>query len=516
MSKAYGAANSENFSDADKEKRAEMSSQGQPLRSTIPNASLHTRAGKDTFPDSDAAETPQDAGSLPVQESGAEGAARKLDDTHQLATSSGDSPLPGRNNQPQRRSLLARKPQGFSAEDGSTITATGGVTAVPNTGNIQKVHAPLLRDANQTSSANLTQNAQESAEAAPAKEKVSPALEKLHLPGVQARTSRFRRVTHTEFSQLAKPSGQEDHSARGKDTGKNAREKTVKQKGKNDFRWGRWARAGWVPAQEGAYAMALLPYWIGVIESSLRWIHWLVFALWICGYFAFNVGGIWLRSHRKDRYFKPLQIYGAITLILGIVCLLLAPPLLEWAIVFFPLIVIAVTESVRHRERSLLARTSTILATGVMTLVAYDIGTQFSRSFAPFSWLEHTATSNIEWVVSPTGNLQGWSWMLVVAWIVTSYYWSTIPYVRSLVRQRGSQVFLAFSVACHAVLTAVVVGFFILGWVTWWHLLVWVVLFARSLAVPLLQQRYAQLVTVSRVGFIEIAVAMLVLITLLV
>ena len=161
--------------------------------------------------------------------------------------------------------------------------------------------------------------------------------------------------------------------------------------------------------------MALLPYWIGVIESSLRPVHWLVFALWICGYFAFNVGGIWLRSHRKDRYFMPLQVYGIITLVLGVISLLVAPPLLEWTLVFFPLIIIAVVESVLHRERSLLARTSTILATGVMSLVSYDIGTQFSRSFAAIPWLEHTATSNVNWVVSPTGTLQGWGWMLLGA-----------------------------------------------------------------------------------------------------
>lgn len=472
MSKAYGAEKPENFSGEDGEKRANVPYQGLEPHSTIPNSSLNAPAAQDAFPNP--------------------------------------------KNHPQRRSLLARKPQGFSAEDGSTVTATGGVTAVPNTGNIQKVRAPLLRDAVHSNSEKPVEDTPAASEVTSVKEEVSPALEKLHLPGVKARTSRFRRVTSTEFSQLSKPSESVDTSFKEKKAGKDKSSKSVKRTAKSDYRWGRWARAGWVPAQEGAYAMALLPYWIGVIESSLRWIHWLVFALWICGYFAFNVGGIWLRSRRKDRYFKPLQIYGTITLILGIICLLLAPPLLEWAIVFFPLIIIAVTESVRHRERSLLARTSTILATGVMTLVAYDIGTQFARSFAPISWLEHTATSNIEWVVSPTGNLQGWSWMLVVAWIVTSYYWSTVPYVRSLIRQRGSQSFLAFSVACHAVLTAVVVGFFILGWVTWWHLLVWVLLFARSLAVPLLQRRSPQLVTVSRVGFCEIAVAMLTLITLLV
>ncbi|WP_147471008.1 YwiC-like family protein [Varibaculum vaginae] len=500
----------------DRGKQVNPLSQRKSAHSTIPNTSQNTRPAQKAFPSSNASTISEDVDFQPGKESSQQGAINQKNITSEPTSSSDNIPLPDRKNHPKRRSLLTRKPQGFSAEGVSAVTATGGVTAVPNTGNLQKVRVPLPGDTSNSGSANLTENPEVPSQPTPVTEKIPPALEKIHLPGVKAHTSRFRRVTTNKFSQLARPSNGKDTSLRDKETGKDSSITKAKRTGKNNFNWGRWARAGWVPAQEGAYAMALLPYWIGVLESSLRWIHWLVFALWICGYFAFNVGGIWLRSHRKDRYFKPLQIYGAITLILGIICLLLAPPLLEWAIVFFPLIIIAVTESVRHRERSLLARTSTIVATGVMTLVAYDIGTQFARSFAPISWLEHTATNNIDWAVSPTGNLQGWSWMLVVACIVTSYYWSTVPYVRSLVRKRGSQSFVAFSVACHAVLTAMVIGFFILGWVTWWHLFVWVLLFARSLAIPLLQKRSPQLVTVSRVGFTEIAVALLVLITLLV
>lgn len=409
------------------------------------------------------------------------------------------SPLP--ENRPNRRSLLVRKPQGFSAEDGNTVTATGGVTAVPNTGNIQKVRAPLLgKDTSNLATAASEPTSEEIA-VKPAADIGSSVLEKLQLPGVKARTSRFRRVHKSE------------NTARTRVNTENPEIVSRNSNKAKGFR--QWARAGWIPTQEGAWAMALIPYWVGVIESSLLWIHWLVFALWIFGYFAFNVGGIWLRSRRKDRYLLPLQVYGSITLVLGIISVLLAPPLLEWALVFFPLILIAVTESVRHRERSFLARTSTILATGVMSLVAYDIGTQFSRSFAAISWLEHTGTANIDWVVSPTGTLQGWGWMLIVSWAITSYYWVTIPYVRSLVRARGSQTFLAFSVGVHAVLTAVILAFFILGWVTFWHLLVWLGLFARSLAVPLIQQRFPQTVTISRIGFIEVAVAMLVIITLL-
>ncbi len=478
MQRAYGANKPENLAGAGKDQHQGMPSPGQPVRSTIPQVSAEAAVSSQLSRGKDSASPP--------------------DKNNQTESAPGDQ-----NGIPTRRSLLVRKPQGFSAEDRVSTTATGGVTAVPNTGNIQKIHAPLLGETSEN-----TPRIPKEDLPAPAEDSspgpLATSLENLHLPGVKAHTSRFRRIRKADFSQTKSPRRNRTHSDR------------VPQEAKRNNRWSKWARKGWVPTQEGAYAMALLPYWIGVIESSLRPVHWLVFALWICGYFAFNVGGIWLRSRRKDRYFKPVQVYGAITLVLGVISLLVAPPLLEWTLVFFPLIAIAVVESVLHRERSLLARTSTILATGVMSLVSYDIGTQFSRSFAAIPWLEHTATSNVNWVVSPTGNLQGWGWMLVVAWIVTSYYWSTVPYVRSLIRKRGSQSFLAFSVACHAVLTAVVVGFFILGWVTWWHLLVWVLLFARSLAVPLLQQRSPQLVTVSRVGFCEIAVAMLVIITLLV
>ncbi len=474
---AYEADKPENMSGEGEDQNSP--SKTLPTNSTIPNSSLKPEIPSETFPSHQKKE--------------------QLDPDQ-----SGEGVQSENNPRPTRRSLLVRKPQGFSAEDGVSTNATGGVTAVPNTGNIQKIHAPLLGESSATSQVTSSETVLEPGEDSSSSTKLAPALDKLHLPGVRARTSRFRRVKKTEVSQLKKLPYNEEH-----------RDKTHRLN-KSCNRWGQWARAGWIPAQEGAYAMALLPYWIGVVESSLRPIHWLVFALWICGYFTFNVGGIWLRSHRKDRYFKPVQIYGALTLVLGVISLLVAPPLLEWTLVFFPLIAIAVIESVLHRERSLLARTSTILATGVMSLVAYDIGTQFSRSFAAIPWLEHTATSNVNWVISPTGNLQGWGWMLVVAWVVTSYYWSTIPYVRSLVRRRDSQSFWFFSIGAHAVLAAVILGFFILGWVTWWHLLVWVLLWGRSIAVPLWQKRNPKAVTISRIGFTEIAVAMLVIITLLV
>lgn len=473
---AYEAVKPEDITGKGEVKPEEAPSEGQPIRSTIPQSSASGAAAK------------------PLA---SESATSSGDEDKQ----SGDS-RDASSTTPVRRSLLVRKPQGFSAEDSASSTITGGVTAVPNTGNIQKVRAPLLgeTDANAPDSDQLAKPAEVSAP----EEKLSAPQENLQLPGVKAHTSRFRRVTKNEFSHTKKPLPRDEQVHKSQ------------RKGKQPSRWGKWERKGWIPGQEGAYAMALLPYWIGVIESSLRPVHWLVFALWICGYFTFNVGGIWLRSHRKDRYFKPLQIYGAITLVLGVISLLVEPALLEWTLVFFPLIVIAVVESILHRERSLLARTSTILATGIMSLVSYDIGTQFSRSFAVIPWLEHTATSNVNWVVSPTGNLQGWGWMLVVAWVITSYYWSTIPYVRSLVRRRNSQSFWFFSIGAHAVLTAVILAFFILGWVTWWHLLVWVFLLARSIAAPLLQKKYPQALTVSRIGFAEIAVAMLIIITLLV
>uniref|UniRef100_UPI00258FF06C hypothetical protein n=1 Tax=uncultured Varibaculum sp. TaxID=413896 RepID=UPI00258FF06C len=163
---AYEAVKPEDITGKGEVKPEGTPSEGQPIRSTIPQSSASGAAAK------------------PLA---SESATSSGDEDKQ----SGDS-RDASSTTPVRRSLLVRKPQGFSAEDSASSTITGGVTAVPNTGNIQKVRAPLLgeTDANAPDSDQLAKPAEVSAP----EEKLSAPQENLQLPGVKAHTSRFRRV----------------------------------------------------------------------------------------------------------------------------------------------------------------------------------------------------------------------------------------------------------------------------------------------------------------------------------
>ena len=270
MQSAYEAVKPEDIPGKDEVKPERAPSEGQPIRSTIPQSSASGAAAKPLASES--------------------------------ATSSGDEDKQSGNSRdassttPVRRSLLVRKPQGFSAEDSASSTITGGVTAVPNTGNIQKVRAPLPGETSAIipDSDELTKPAEVSAP----EEKLSATQENLQLPGVKAHTSRFRRVTKNEFSHTKKPHPRDEQVHKSQ------------RKGNQPSRWGKWERKGWIPGQKGAYAMALLPYWIGVIESSLRPVHWLVFALWICGYLLFMWGESGCAPTVKTATSSPYKFMG--------------------------------------------------------------------------------------------------------------------------------------------------------------------------------------------------------------
>ncbi|MDU5854925.1 MAG: hypothetical protein E6Z39_04470, partial [Varibaculum cambriense] len=157
MQSAYEAVKPEDIPGKGEVKPERAPSEGQPIRSTIPQSSASGAAAKSLAGESRTSTVHQDK-------------------------QSGDS-RDASSTTPVRRSLLVRKPQGFSAEDSASSTITGGVTAVPNTGNIQKVRAPLPGE----TSAIIPDSDQltKPAGASVPEEKLSAPQENLQLPGVK-------------------------------------------------------------------------------------------------------------------------------------------------------------------------------------------------------------------------------------------------------------------------------------------------------------------------------------------
>ena len=181
---------------------------------------------------------------------------------------------------------------------------------------------------------------------------------------------------------------------------------------------------GWVPNQHGAWAMLATPLLVGVLASEPRWVHVPLAAFWLVGYFAFFATGLWLKSRRKARYLPPVRAYGLASLLLGALVLLLDPSLALWAPLFVPPLAIGLAASATRHERALVSGLATTVGSCLMTVVAYDAG------------------GGTDWRTA---------WLLAA--VLAAYFAGTVLYVKTLIRERGSEPHYWLSVGFHGVAT---------------------------------------------------------------
>ena len=182
--------------------------------------------------------------------------------------------------------------------------------------------------------------------------------------------------------------------------------------------------AGWIPDQHGAWAMITLPPLAGIVIGGPSWRHLPLLAAWWVAYFVFHSGSLWLKSRRRQRYRPPVLVYSAGAALAGLVTLAVDWHLIRWAPLFIVPLGVGLVASAIRDERSLWSGISTTVGSSLMTLVAFDAGggTDFPRA-----------------------------WLL--AGILAVYFAGTVLYVKTLIRERGSQTYYWLSVGMHALAT---------------------------------------------------------------
>ena len=231
---------------------------------------------------------------------------------------------------------------------------------------------------------------------------------------------------------------------------------------------------GWVPQQHGAWAMLVVPPVVGAVLSGPTWRHGLLLVAWLVAYLAYYAVGLWLRSGRKGRYLPPVRAYGAAAVVVGGTLLVLTPGLLVWAPVYGVLLGVSLAASVRRADRSWLNDAVTVLAACLMTVVAAGLG-----SSGPAG----DARSVTAWATALRDGSAASHHVLLAAGVLLGYFWGTVLYVKTMIRERGRRDVLAWSIGYHVVGAAA--GFVV-------HPLlgaVGVLLAARAAAVPRLWPR---------------------------
>ena len=179
----------------------------------------------------------------------------------------------------------------------------------------------------------------------------------------------------------------------------------------------------------------------------------LLLVCWMTGYFAFFALSQWLRSRMKQRYLPAVRVYCVTASVLGVVLLALRPEWWSWGVVFGPLVEVSLWLSWRRRDRSLLSGVLTVAAASTLPMVMGSAGL----------W---------PWSVAPE--------LVGLAAVCFGYFFGTVLYVKTIIRKRGSRVWVAASVAWHLMCVPValvlpesmprvlIAGFFVLMAVRAW------------------------------------------------
>ncbi len=233
--------------------------------------------------------------------------------------------------------------------------------------------------------------------------------------------------------------------------------------------------------------MLVLPPAVGWVVGGFSWVNLLLIPAWWGAYLTYWAWSQWLRTRSAQRralLLIPLLVYTGWTGMLGLVTILVAPYLLQWVVPLLPLFAVAAHQVWRGHERSLLSGLSTTAAASLMAAITYCLAVGGVGGFLGLGAGADDLPGS-----SPNGELTGWSWMWLVTGLTAAYFCGTVPYIKSMIRERFNTALLAGTVAAHTAVATVTLWLASGGYLPWAHAVLWVVLAVRSLVVPLRQWR---------------------------
>ena len=234
---------------------------------------------------------------------------------------------------------------------------------------------------------------------------------------------------------------------------------------------------GWMPNQHGAWFMLFIPPLMGLILQP-SWAALPLLITWWAGYFTYFAITIWVKSRLRTKHLPPVLTYGAITALAGIAALITQWQLIAWLPIFAPIIAVAVYETIKRRERSLVSGWSTVLAAAMMLPTVASISTNGTPA---------AVSADLWWAT---------------AWFAL-YFGGSIYYVKTLIRDFGNHARFIQSVGFHAAVFIGAIALAVAQPHTWPVAVVGALLAARSYAVPRIAQRRGKRIPPKYVGMVD-------------
>ncbi|MCM3706895.1 MULTISPECIES: YwiC-like family protein [Cytobacillus] len=144
-----------------------------------------------------------------------------------------------------------------------------------------------------------------------------------------------------------------------------------------------------MPKQHGAWAMLILPFWLGAAASDIIWSHIPFFLGWILLYLATYPGLLLFKRKRMALYFKWTAIYLIPAILFLLVPLLERPSIIIFGLLMLPFFIINAFYSSKNRDRALGNDFSAICAFSIAGLASSYLP---HGEISPMSWTVFTAS----------------------------------------------------------------------------------------------------------------------------
>lgn len=165
----------------------------------------------------------------------------------------------------------------------------------------------------------------------------------------------------------------------------------------------------WLPVQNGFWLQAVVPFLFGMLGGGPTPIHLPLLLFWLSSFIAWSALTNWLGAHCPRRLLPPVVLWFVLATVSGVVTLSADASIVPWVALFLPLAALSLLRFRLSRRGSLLARSLSVLAAGMMCAVAWDLGDS------------EIAFTNI--FINPA-----WQLPLVVTALMIFYFWCAIPF----------------------------------------------------------------------------------------
>ncbi len=247
------------------------------------------------------------------------------------------------------------------------------------------------------------------------------------------------------------------------------------------------APAAWVPREHGAWSWLVSPVIAGAIVGGPHLHQLFLLGVALAGYFVFNAASWWAKMpvQRRGEAVPPILTYAAVAGLFTIALLVTAGwGVLGWLVLLLVPLAVAYALTLRGAGRSLASGLATAVASSSLLLVAVQPNLlAFLRDPRP------------EW--------------LGAAAIMYAATVGTLFAVRSMIRQQGSNRFLAVSIAWHVGWLLTTAAGVPHGLPVAWPLF-FLVMTVRATALPLVARRHA--VRPMTMGLVELGLTMVLLV----